>query len=224
LTPHPHPPAPHPRPLPSPRRRARTLAVSLLASASLALAFLLGIHPFLAVTAPVQARILVVEGWLPDYAVAEALREFQRHPYDRIYTTGGPLERGTYLTDHDSFADVAAATLRKLGAPHPAVIAVPTTERYRNRTYESAVALRNYLATHQLHPDAINLVTEGTHARRSRLCFRRALGRDVRVGVISIPNRDYDSNQWWRYSSGIKTILGESLAVLYAWLSIDYGD
>jgi hypothetical protein len=34
----------------------------------------------------------VVEGWLSDYALKEAMKEFNTHPYQRIITTGGPLE------------------------------------------------------------------------------------------------------------------------------------
>ena len=182
------------------------------------------IHPFFAVTAPVRAEAMIVEGWLPDYALVEALEEYRRNGYRKLYTTGGPLERGTYLSEYRTFAEVAAATFRKLGVPETEVTAVPAEERYRNRTYESAVALREFLAAQGTRWDSVNLVSEGTHARRSHFCFRRALGRGVEVGIISIPNRDYDSEHWWRYSSGIKTILGETLAVLYAWLSIDYGD
>ncbi len=185
---------------------------------------LLAIHPFLAVTAPVTAKVMVIEGWLPDYALEEAVAQYHRDGYETIYTTGGPLERGSYLSEYRTFAQAAAATLLKLGMATNTVHAVPAAPTHRNRTYESAVALREFLSSQGTVLNAINLVTEGTHARRSRLCFERALGRGMLVGVISIENRDYESDRWWRYSSGIKTIFGETMAVLYAWLSIDYGD
>jgi len=209
--------------VPARGRGRTTLIVSLIAGVGLALG-LWQIHPFLAVSAPVSTKVLVVEGWLPDYALEEAFVEYRRNGYDRIYTTGGPLERGSYLSEHRTFAEVAAATFTKLGLSDAEVQPVPSEARHRNRTYASALALRDFLALNGVKIDAMNLVTEGTHARRSRLCFRRALGNHVEVGVISIENRDYESAQWWRYSSGIKTILGETLAVLYAWFFIDYGD
>jgi len=34
------------------------------------------IHPFLAVNHPIESRTLVVEGWLPDYALEKAIKEF----------------------------------------------------------------------------------------------------------------------------------------------------
>jgi uncharacterized SAM-binding protein YcdF (DUF218 family) len=209
-------------PPPARRRRRTALLASIAAAIILALGFF-EIHPFLAVSDPVPTKVLVVEGWLPDYALEEALAEYRRKGYDRIYTTGGPLEQGSYLKEYRTYAELAAATFIKLGLSVDEVRAVPSQERHRNRTYESALALSDFLAFNGVKLDAINLVTEGTHARRSRLCFRRALGSHVCVGIIAIENRDYESAQWWRYSSGIKTILGETLAVLYAWLSVDYG-
>jgi hypothetical protein len=38
---------------------------------------------------------------------------------------------------------------------------------------------------------SLNVVTEDAHARRTRLLFQKALGNDVTVGIISIPNPDY---------------------------------
>ncbi|MGE3311126.1 MAG: YdcF family protein [Limisphaerales bacterium] len=212
-----------PPPGPGGRRRRAWMATGVVAAVALFLG-VRAIHPFLAITDPVAAKVMVVEGWLPDYALEEAVARYREDGYEKVFTTGGPLERGSYLSEHRTFAQSAAATLLKLGMATNEVLAVPASPTFRNRTYESAVALRDYLASQGAVPEAINLVSEGTHARRSRLCFQRALGRRTPVGIISIENRDYESDRWWKYSSGIKTIFGESIAVLYAWLSIDYGD
>jgi len=55
------------------------------------LAFLLdidGIIDFLSKSSRTDANLLVVEGWLPDYAIDEAYREFNSGRYDLIVTTG----------------------------------------------------------------------------------------------------------------------------------------
>lgn len=208
------------------RRRFRTrraLVVGTIVVASVLFIFL-RIHPFLAVNAPIPAKIMVVEGWVSDYAVAQALETFRKDNYDRLYTTGGPLRLGSHLSEHKDYAHVAAATFERLGLPAEKIEPVPSPEKNRNRTFLSAVALKHHWDAHGVHCTALNLVTEGTHARRSRFCFQRALGANVAVGVISIENQDYSSDRWWRYSSGVKTILGETIAILYAWISIDYGD
>jgi hypothetical protein len=43
---------------------------------------------YLSKSAPVEANILLVEGWLPDYAIMKSFEEFRLHGYDRIITTG----------------------------------------------------------------------------------------------------------------------------------------
>jgi uncharacterized SAM-binding protein YcdF (DUF218 family) len=85
----------------------------------------------------------------------------------------------------------------------------------RDRTYSSAVALRNWFREHNVPVRRINVVTEDLHARRTRLLFEKALG-DVEVGVIAVPNPDYDSTHWWRYSQGVKDVFAEAIGYLYA--------
>ena len=63
---------------------------------------------------------------------------------------------------------------------------------------------------------AFDLVTLGPHARRSRLLFEEAFEGKVRVGIISIENREYDPVQWWRYSEGVKEVISEGVAYIYA--------
>jgi uncharacterized SAM-binding protein YcdF (DUF218 family) len=86
----------------------------------------------------------------------------------------------------------------------------------RDRTYSSAVALRNWFRERNMAVLSINVVTEDVHARRTRLLFEKALGHDVAVGVIAVANPDYDSRRWWRYSAGVKDIVSETAAYVYA--------
>ncbi|HEY9747510.1 MAG TPA: YdcF family protein, partial [Allocoleopsis sp.] len=104
------------------------------------------IHPFLAVTAPIPANILVVEGWLPDYAVEEAIAEYQRGSYEKLITTGTPLSRGYYLAEYKNFAELTAATFLALGFDRNQLIAVPTPKVEKDRTYTSAITLRQWLS------------------------------------------------------------------------------
>ena len=50
---------------------------------------MVSIHQFLEITSPIDAKILVVEGWLTsfDYTLPEAVKEFQSGSYDYIVTT-----------------------------------------------------------------------------------------------------------------------------------------
>jgi uncharacterized SAM-binding protein YcdF (DUF218 family) len=179
--------------------------------------FLFRVYPFLAETHRVNTNLLVVEGWIHDYAIREAVEEFRRGSYHQILTTGGPVEgSGGYVNDYQTEASVGAELLIKQGMPRESVKMVPSRVMDRDRTYGSAVALRNWFRGHNLAACNLNVLTEDVHARRSRLLFQRAFGNEAKVGIIAIPNPDYDSRHWWRYSAAVKDISSETIGYLYA--------
>jgi uncharacterized SAM-binding protein YcdF (DUF218 family) len=174
------------------------------------------IYPFLAVTHRVYSDTLIVEGWVHEYAIRSAVEEFRSNRYERVFTTGGPVEgTGGYINDYQTSASVGASLLRKSGLPNELVQMVPSRVMDRDRTYSSAVALREWLREHNMSVRTINVVTEDVHARRTRLLFQKALGHDVAVGIIAVPNPDYDSKHWWRYSQGVKDIFAEAIGYAY---------
>ncbi len=85
----------------------------------------------------------------------------------------------------------------------------------RDRTYGSAVALREWLDEHDVAVQSVNVMTEDAHARRTHLLFKKALGKNVTVGIIAVPNPDYDARRWWRYSEGVKDVGSEAFAYIY---------
>ena len=91
----------------------------------------------------------------------------------------------------------------------------PSRVMLRDRTYASAVALRDWLKEHHVEPNGIMIVTESVHARRSRLLFSLALGRETRVGVLAVPSPDYDPRRWWDSSEAVKDVLEEAASYVY---------
>jgi hypothetical protein len=68
------------------------IKVLIFISVSLFLISLLYLaHPFLAYNHPVKSKVLVIEGWLPDFALEQAVAEFEKNNYQLAITTGGPL-------------------------------------------------------------------------------------------------------------------------------------
>ena len=184
---------------------------------ALGLTVIRGVYPFLAVTNRVSADVLVVEGWVHLYAIEASAAEFRDHRYRQIFTTGGPVVgKGGYVNDYQTSASVGADLLKQVGVPAELVQMVPSHVIGRDRTYSSAAALREWLGDHNIRPRAINIVTEGAHARRTRLLFQRALGPNVAVGVISIPSPDFDAKRWWYYSEGVEDVIEEGIGYLYA--------
>jgi len=177
----------------------------------------LNAHAFLAPTQRVDADILVVEGWVHPYAIRASAEEFQNHSYHRIFTTGGPVVgNGGYINDYQTAASVGADLLKKADVPAELVQMVPSHVMGRDRTYSSALALRDWLSAHDVQVRSLNIVTEGAHARRTRLLFEKALGPNVTVGVIAVPSPDFDARRWWRYSEGVEEVVTEGVAYLYA--------
>jgi len=182
-----------------------------------AIIWVLNVWPFLAQTRREDAKILVVEGWVRPYAIAAAVKEFQSGHYEKVFTTGGPVVgTGGYSNDFNTSASVGAELLVKSGLPSEVLQMVPSHVSGRDRTYSSAVALREFFQTNGVAVKSFNVLTEDVHARRTRLLFQEAFGRDMKVGIIALPDPDYDPKHWWRYSEGVREVLGESIAYLYA--------
>jgi len=177
----------------------------------------LNLHSFLAVTRRVPAKVLVVEGWIHNYGVDAAVSEFKTGHYDRLLTTGGPVEGyGPASSIYDTDAWQSAGLLKQAGLPAAVVQAVPSCLVGRDRTYNSAIALRIWLREHDQHIGSLNVLTEDAHARRTWLLFQSALGPEIQVGIISVRNPDYDADHWWRSSTGVREVIDESIAYGYA--------
>jgi hypothetical protein len=190
------------------------LAVLGLVSAFL---FFLSAHPFLAVTRRVNTNNLVVEGWIQRYALRAAAQEFNNGSYAHIFTTGGPENgSGGYVNDYQTSASVGAESLKRLGIPNEVIQMAPSRVMGRERTYSSAVALRDWLYSHNLSIHSFNVLTEDCHARRTQLLYQEAFRGKIAVGVIAVPNPDYNPKDWWRYSDGVREVIGESIAYIYA--------
>jgi len=174
-------------------------------------------HPFLAATHRVEARVLVVEGWVHDYTIRWAAEEFKAGSYERAFTTGGPRPgENTQRSDYYTLASYGARRLKASGVPDECVQMVPSPVSGRDRTYSSALALRDWFREHKVDVHSFNILTEDAHARRTRLLFEKAFGSEVRIGVIAITNPEYDPKHWWRYSEGVREVLGEAIAYVYA--------
>jgi len=191
----------------------------LFCSAGCGVALFFGLYPFLALNRPVKADDLVVEGWADDYAMEFTVREFQDGHYTLLFSTGGPLSRGSYLIEYKTFAEFGAARLRGLGLASNVVVAVPAPQARLDRTYQSALALRKWFQETGQPLKAINVVTIGAHARRTCLLYQQAFGDGVAIGVISVPNADYDPSRWWKFSAGLRDVIGETSGYIYARIS-----
>lgn len=173
-----------------------------------------GACAFLSYHQPIQAEVLIIEGWVPDYIVKQGLAQLGSGTCRLILTTGGPMARGEPLSEYKTYAELCAASLKALGADPSQVVALPAPYSARHRTRVSALEVKTWLT---LHPEikAMNLMTLGPHTRRSYWEFKRALPQTVTLGAICIPNDNFDADSWWTSSAGIKTVITEGLAYVF---------
>lgn len=195
--------------------RGRLLVTSVVLIA--AYLMFLNVHPFLTVTDRVNTKILVVEGWIQRYAIRAGAEEFKNGSYEHVLTTGGPESgSGGYINDYQTSASAGAEALKKFGIPDDVIQMVPSRTIDRERTYSSAIALRDWFHEHNMPMHSMNVLTEGAHARRTRFLYEKAFGKDVMVGIIAVSNPDYNARRWWLYSDGVREVIGESIAYIYA--------
>lgn len=189
----------------------------LLGFVLLAIVTVVVIHPFLAPTHRVNTNILVVEGWVHDYVIEAAASEFSGGSYQYVFATGGPtIGHGGYTSDADTAASVGSGQLRAAGVPSTSIQMVPSHVIGRDRTYYSAIALRQWCENRRMDVHSLNIISESTHSRRTWLLFQQAFGKNVRVGIIAVKNPDYDASHWWRYSEGVREVIAEAIAYVYA--------
>ena len=199
-------------------RRLFTTLFVLLVLVLLAVAGCNRLYPFLALSEPVDSDALVIEGWLADVPLEEALAWADAHGIKTLYLTGGPIETGSWLAPWRTYPEMTAARLEAIGAAARYDIRpVPAPRTRKDRTWLSAVTLRDALGTNA--PASLILASEGPHVRRSALLFRRVFGDAVRIGTLPLTPTDFDATDWWKSSTGVRTVLSETIAYPYALLS-----
>ena len=190
---------------------------AVLIFACAAVVFLVpGIHGFLAIDCPVQGQVLVVEGWIPDYAIPGAISEFEKKGYRRLVVVGGPILLGSHLAGYRSYAELGRARLKGLGLSDAQTVVLEIHDTRKDRTYESAVAVKQWIAASGAKVQGLDIYTLGAHARRSRLLFQKAFGKDVVIGVVAADDQTYDPKSWWKSSNGVRSVMSELIAYVYA--------
>ena len=111
---------------------------------------------------------------------------------------------------------MAAATLTAQGVPAEKIITASAPSVKKDRTYTAALEVKKQLAEEGLFPASIDVVSLGPHSRRTWIMYQMLFSPDTQVGIYSIKPRDYNPEQWWSSSAGVRTIINETIAYLYA--------
>lgn len=174
------------------------------------------IGPWLAVTEPARVPgggrpLLIVEGWAGERELDEAAAHARRQGHGLVITSGGPI---TSFGAQASYAERAAQYLQAR-LPAVQVQAVPAPPTAQDRSYASAVWVRDWIARQAMPVPAIEVYTVGVHARRTRLLYRMAFGEDTQVGIVAGKPQEGDLARWWTRSDSAKDVAMEIFSL--AW-------
>ena len=200
------------------RRRPTWLGWALVAILIVGLfhAFTANLYPFLAPEKPPREGLMVVEGWIHDFALDEAIVLFNQGAYSRIVCTGVPIETGSYISRFKSYPEMTAVRLKKMGVDPTRIVVAIADDAKKDRTYMSAVALREAIMAYNLDEKRLHLVTAGPHGRRSRMLFQKALGDEYEIGITCLAPSSYAPEDWNTCSEGVREVMSEFLAYAYA--------
>lgn len=130
-----------------------------------------------------------------------------------IYTIPEPKGNIRLKNNYNSFAELAKNNLLAIGIDSSLVVSIPGKKVTINRTLTSALAFRDWLKTSDIEVKGINIVTLGTHAKRTWMIYNKILDKKYDIGIISI--QDYREQHSKRYKV-LKTIR-ETIGIIYYW-------
>ena len=187
----------------------------LLLVAGIVFGAIRGAAPFLSPTRPVGARILVVEGWLSEDGILRAIELDNQNHYAAVIAAGQPIEKGMDISHYENYANLGASRLAALGLKSTNLVKIPTPKSKKDRTYHTALKVREYLVTNTEYR-SIDIISDSVHSRRSWYLYRRACEPEIKVCIIAATSPQFDADHWWRTSNGVRIVLNEAIAYVYA--------
>lgn len=176
-----------------------------------------GLHPFLALRRPVEAQVMVIEGWIPRRALVHAVAAFHAGDYRWMVTNGGQITSIASQQSYGTYARKARQALIGMGIAAQKIIPVAGNHGSNgSKTYRNAKATVDWLRQHKADIKAINIFTLDAHARKSYLLYQKAAQGRLQVGIVPIPPVDYSPDLWFLSIYGIGYVLKNMVGYLYA--------
>jgi hypothetical protein len=118
------------------------------------------------------------------------------------------------LNNWDSNAGLARSRLISMGIDSSKIAATSGDRVIINRTLTSALAFRDWIKKTNINVNGINIISLGAHTRRTWMIYNKILDKKYQIGIISLPDYNYNHSKSYKF---IKTIR-ETLGIIYYWL------
>ena len=169
---------------------------------------------YLALNKPNQGDYLVVEGWQDEQSLKQALAVFHDNTYRYLITTGGPDIRHIN-PEHKTYAEQSAYFLLTQGLDATKLMVIPAPASAQDRTFLSAVMVRNALLGQSKSPIYMDIYTQDVHGRRTYTLYKMAFRDTDTIGIYSSDPTNYDLNRWWQTSEGAKSVFTEIVGLFW---------
>jgi hypothetical protein len=180
---------------------------------------------YLATTAPKKGDYLVVEGWVNNASLEQALKVFRKNSnkYQYIIVTGGPDSRDNSEYSK-TYAELSAKYLLSKGVSKHKIIIVSTPASAQARTFLSAVMVRDWFLEEMISDPVIDVFTESVHARRTLFLYNLAFRQSSVIGVYASKPSSFSLSTWWESSDGVKSVVTELLGLIWATCIFEPGE
>ncbi len=175
-----------------------------------------GTYPFLAQAKPGNAKILVVEGWIPDHGLKNAIDYYHKNNYAYIIVTGVPITQWTFSSPFSNMAEASVESMRRLFFRDTIYTATIPNTVLRDRTYATAVSLNMEFDKWNLPYRDFDLYTMGAHARRSHLMYRKVFNDGRKIGLVVDTDPSFDYAAWYSSSRGFRIVFSELVSYIYS--------
>ena len=112
-----------------------------------------------------------------------------------------------------TLAELAKDKLIARGIDSSAIIAVSCQRVRINRTLKSALAVRDWSEKSDIEIKGINIISMGTHSRRTWMTYNKILNEKFHIGIIALP--DNNNHQFSRRN--LIYTLYQTLGMFYYW-------
>jgi uncharacterized protein len=177
---------------------------------------LLNTYPFLAKQKPGHAKILVVEGWIPDHGLRNAIDYYYDNNYEIMVVTGVPITQWTFSSPFANMAEASVESMKRLFFRDTIYTATIPNTVLRDRTYGTAVALKMELEKWNFSQRDFDLYTMGAHARRSHLMYEKVFNDGRQIGLITDTDPSFDASSWYKTSRGFRIVFSELISYFYS--------
>lgn len=173
------------------------------------------VYNFLFLNKAISTKTMVLEGWVPTYALQKVIKDYKYGEYENLIVTGIPITQYEYASEFNYTSQATIQALKHFGFTDTIYEADITTNIYKDRTYTTALVATKIFKQHPEWKKSFNIYSMGVHSRRSRLLFKKAFPDDYEIGIIAQSDRTFIGEKWWTSSIGFRNISNETLAYFY---------